>query len=206
MKKEYKLKDEHMKKMKNKEKFVLTTKLLIDPSGKKMGKTESNMVNLNEKPDQMFGQIMAWPDGLIIPGLELCTDIFMEEIKQIDKDIKTDKLNPRDAKAKLAKEVVSIHYNKKEAEKAEKEFNKIFKDKDKPTETPVHKLSDKKYNVLDLLIETKLVLSKGEAKRLIEQGGVKIDNQKITDWQKEITIKNNMIIQVGKRKFIQIKI
>ncbi len=195
-----------MKKMKNKEKFVLTTKLLIDPSGKKMGKTESNMVNLNEKPDQMFGQIMAWPDGLIIPGLELCTDIFMEEIKQIDKDIKTDKLNPRDAKAKLAKEVVSIHYNKKEAEKAEKEFNKIFKDKDKPTETPVHKLSDKKYNVLDLLIETKLVLSKGEAKRLIEQGGVKIDNQKITDWQKEITIKNNMIIQVGKRKFIQIKI
>jgi len=195
-----------MKKMKDKEKYVLTTKLLVDPSGKKMGKTEGNMVNLNEKPGQMFGQIMAWPDGLIIPGLELCTYIPIEEIKQIDKDIKEDKLNPRDAKAKLAKEIISIYYSKKEAEKAEKEFNKVFKEKGKPTDIPVCKLVNKEYDILDLLIETKLVSSKGEAKRLIEQDGVKIDNQKITDWQKEITIKDNMVIQVGKRKFIQIKV
>lgn len=195
-----------MKKMKNKEKFVLTTKLLVDSSGKKMGKTESNMVNLNEKPDQMFGQIMAWPDGLIVPGLELCTYVSMEEISQIDKDIKADKLNPRDAKAKLAKEVVGIYYDKKEAEKAEEEFNRIFKEKEKPSEIPVCKLLNKEYNILDLLIETKLVLSKGEAKRLIEQDGVKIDNKKITDWQKEIIVKDNMVIQIGKRKFIQIKV
>lgn len=195
-----------MKKMKNKEKFVLTTKLLVDSSGKKMGKTESNMVNLNEKPDQMFGQIMAWPDGLIVPGLELCTYVSMEEISQIDKDIKADKLNPRDAKAKLAKEVVGIYYDKKEAEKAEEEFNRIFKEKEKPTEIPICKLLNKEYNILDLLIETKLVLSKGEAKRLIEQDGVKIDNKKITDWQKEIIVKDNMVIQIGKRKFIQIKV
>ena len=195
-----------MKKMKNKEKYVMTTKLLVDPSGKKMGKTEGNMVNLNEKPDQMFGQIMAWPDGLIVPGLELCTYIPMEEIKQIDKDIKENKRNPRDVKAKLAKEIISIYYSEKEAEKAEEEFNKIFKEKGKPTEIPICKLLNKEYDILDLLIETKLVLSKGEAKRLIEQDGVKIDNQKIIDWQKEINIKDNMIIQVGKRKFIQIKV
>ncbi|MBU1255949.1 tyrosine--tRNA ligase, partial [Patescibacteria group bacterium] len=195
-----------MKKMKNKEKYVMTTKLLVDPFGKKMGKTEGNMVNLNEKPDQMFGQIMAWPDGLIVPGLELCTYIPMEEIKQIDKDIKENKRNPRDVKAKLAKEIISIYYSEKEAEKAEEEFNKIFKEKGKPTEIPICKLLNKEYDILDLLIETKLVLSKGEAKRLIEQDGVKIDNQKITDWQKEINIKDNMIIQVGKRKFIQIKV
>ena len=195
-----------MKKMKNKEKYVMTTKLLVDPSGKKMGKTEGNMVNLNEKPDQMFGQIMAWPDGLIVPGLELCTYIPMEEIKQIDKDIKENKRNPRDVKAKLAKEIISIYYSEKEAEKAEEEFNKIFKEKGKPTEIPICKLLNKEYDILDLLIETKLVLSKGEAKRLIEQDGVKIDNQKITDWQKEINIKDNMIIQVGKRKFVKIKV
>ena len=195
-----------MRKIKDKEKYVLTTKLLVDPSGKKMGKTEGNMVNLNEKPDQMFGQIMAWPDGLIIPGLELCTYTPMEEIKQIDKDIKEDKLNPRDAKAKLAKEIISIYYDKKQAEKAEEEFNKVFKEKGKPTDIPVCKLVNKEYDILDLLIETKLVSSKGEAKRLIEQDGVKIDNKKITDWQEKINIKDNMVIQVGKRKFIQIKV
>ena len=195
-----------MKALKDKEKFVLTTKLLIDPSGKKMGKTEGNAVDLDNKPDEMFGKIMSWPDELIVIGLELCTDISMEDILLIDDGIKSGKQNPRDAKAKLAKEVVGIHYNEKEAEKAEKEFNKVFKEKEKPTEIPVCKLANKEYNVLDLLIETKLVLSKGEAKRLIEQDGVKIDNQKITDWEKEITIKDDMVIQVGKRKFIQIKV
>ena len=195
-----------MRKIKDKEKYVLTTKLLVDPSGKKMGKTEGNMVNLNEKPDQMFGQIMAWPDGLIIPGLELCTYTPMEEIKQIDKDIKEDKLNPRDAKAKLAKEIISIYYDKKQAEKAEKEFNKVFKEKGKPTDMPVYKATKQKAKIIDILFDSNLTSSKSRARRLIEEGGVKIDNQKITDWQEEISIRNNMIIQVGKRKFIQIKV
>ena len=195
-----------MRKIKDKEKYVLTTKLLVDPSGKKMGKTEGNMVNLNEKPDQMFGQIMAWPDGLIIPGLELCTYTPMEEIKQIDKDIKEDKLNPRDAKAKLAKEIISIYYGKKQAEKAEKEFNKVFKEKGKPTDMPVYKATKQKAKIIDILFDSNLTSSKSRARRLIEEGGVKIDNQKITDWQEEISIRNNMIIQVGKRKFIQIKV
>ncbi len=195
-----------MRKIKDKEKYVLTTKLLVDPSGKKMGKTEGNMVNLNEKPDQMFGQIMAWPDGLIIPGLELCTYTPMEEIKQIDKDIKEDKLNPRDAKAKLAKEIISIYYGEKEAEKAEEEFNKVFKEKGKPTDMPVYKATKQKAKIIDILFDSNLTSSKSRARRLIEEGGVKIDNQKITDWQEEISIRNNMIIQVGKRKFIQIKV
>ena len=195
-----------MKKMKNKEKYVMTIRLLEDPNGKKMGKTEGNIVSLNEKPSEMFGQIMAWPDGLIIPGLELCTDIPMEEIKQIEQDIKADKLNPRDAKARLAKEIISIHHNSQDAGQAEKEFEKVFKDKDKPSQIPICKLSNKKYNILDLLVEIKLASSKGEAKRLIGQGGVKIDDQKINDWQKEIIIKDGMIIQAGKRKFIRVKI
>jgi len=195
-----------MKKIKNKEKFVLTTRLLSDSSGNKMGKTEGSIVALNEKPNQMFGKIMSWSDNLIISGLELCTNISMEEIKQIEKNIKANKLNPRDVKAKLAREIVSIYYGGKEAEEAEKEFEKIFKDKKNPSDIPTIKLLKKKYNILDLLSEIKLALSKSEAKRLVEQGGVKVDDKKIDSWKEELEIKNEMIVQVGKRKFVKIKI
>jgi len=184
-----------MKKMKDKDKFVLTTKLLVDSSGKKMGKTEGNVVNLDEEPGEMFGQIMSWSDGLILPGFELLTDI---EIKKID--------NPRDAKVKLAREIVSIHHSQEEAEQAEKEFEKVFKDKDKPTEIPEFKTDKKRYQILDLLVETKMAPSKGEAKRLVEQGGVKIDDKKITDWQEIIDVRGSVIIQVGKRNFIKTKV
>ncbi len=206
-----------MKKMKNKEKFVLTTKLLVDPSGQKMGKTEGKMIALSEKPNEMFGQIMAWPDEIIGPGLELCTDILMEEVNQIKEQIKRGKINPRDAKARLAREIVTIHHSQSAALQAEKEFNRVFKDKEKPTEIPVIKTDKKRYQVLDLLVEVaKIVPSKSEAKRLIEQGAVKIDDKKITDWQKpDVDVrgdvkggvrKNFIIIQVGKRKFVKIKI
>lgn len=195
-----------IRKIKDKEKFVLTTKLLTDPKGDKMGKTTGNMVNLDEESNEMFGQIMSWPDGLIIPGLELCTDISMEEIYQIDKDIKEDKLNPRDAKARLAWQIVSIHYSEKEAEKAAEEFNNVFKEKEKPTDIPVYKANKSKVKIIDILFDSKLVSSKGEAKRLIEQGGVKIDDKKIKDCNQEIIIKDKTIIQAGKRKFIQIRI
>jgi len=195
-----------MKSLKNKEKFVLANKMLADSSGKKMGKTEGNMIALNEKPNEMFGQVMAWSDGLIIPGLELCTDVSMEEIEQIEQDIKTERLNPRDAKARLAREIIAIHHNKKAAQKAEEEFERVFKQKQKPSQILAYKAKSKKYQIIDLLVETKMAPSKSEAKRLIEQGGVRIDNQRINDWQKQIEIKDKMIIQAGKRKFVQIRV
>jgi len=184
-----------MKKMKNKEKYVITTKLLEDPNGKKMGKTEGNIVNLDEEPNEMFGQIMSWSDELILPGFELLTDI---EIEKVD--------NPRDDKAKLAKAIIEIFHSKELAEQAEKEFEKVFKDKDKPTKIPIAKVARGDYKVADLLFQTGMASSKGEAMRLIDQGGVKINDQRIDDKHKTITVKDKMIVQVGKRNFIQIKI
>ncbi len=196
---------ELMRAVKGKEKFVLTTKLLVDPTGQKMGKTAGKIITLDEKPDQMYGKIMSWPDEIIILGLELCTDVPMAEIAQINKKIKEDKINPRDAKAKLAREIVSIHHSKAAARQAEKEFNRIFREKEKPSKLPAFKLAAKKYRILDLLVQTKLAPSRSEAKRLVTQGGVKINNQVVKDWQKEIAVKDGLIIQVGKRKFVQIK-
>ncbi len=183
-----------MKKMRNKEKFVLTTRLLVDSTGKKMGKTEGNVVNLDEEPNEMFGQIMAWPDELILPGFELLTDLEVKEVK-----------NPREDKAKLAKEIVKTFHNQELAEKAEKEFNQVFKDREKPTDIPIFKTKPEKTKLTDILTESKLAPSKSEARRLIEQGGVKIDNKIIKDPNEEITPKDKSIIQVGKRNFIQIK-
>ena len=193
-----------MKKIKNKEKFILTTKLLVDPAGKKMGKTEGNMINLDENAENMYGQIMSWPDELINLGFELCTNIPTEEIEKNKKELKSKKLNPRDAKAKLAKEIVALYHGKPAAQKAEKEFNRIFKKKELPSEIPSIKIAAKNINILDLLVKTKLASSKAEAKRLIEQKGVKIDDEIQEDWRKNILIKSVMIIQVGKRKFVKI--
>jgi len=185
-----------MKKMRDKETFVLTIKLLIDPAGKKMGKTEGNMIRLDESPKEMYGRIMSWPDTLISLGFELCTRIPMDEVKKIT--------NPRDAKVKLAKEIVGFYHGRKVALRAEKEFEKVFKKKKLPTKIPTIKIKTKKFAILDLLVKTKLASSKSEAKRLILQKGVKIDGKIQKDWQKVIKIKKGMIIQVGKRKFIKL--
>ncbi|OGZ32084.1 MAG: tyrosine--tRNA ligase [Candidatus Portnoybacteria bacterium RBG_13_40_8] len=189
-----------MKVLKNKEKFVLTTKLLMDPLGKKMGKTEGNMINLDEKPNEMYGKIMSWPDSLIFPGFELCTDLSIEEVNQIKKK----KNNPRDDKARLAREIVAIHHNKVVAQKAEKEFNRVFKERGTPSEVKSYKLGVKNLNILDLLFKTGLASSKSEAKRLVEQGAIKIDKSTVKDWRVKINIKKGIIIQAGKRKFIKL--
>lgn len=192
-----------MKKLKNKEKFVLTTKLLTDPSGKKMGKSEGNMVGTNENPALMYGKIMSWPDGQIIPAFELLTDISEKEIEDISQQLKKG-ANPRDAKARLAREIVSLYHGKNAAQKAEQEFNRVFKQKEVPSEMPAVSIKEKSIDILELLLKAKLVKSKSEARRLIEQNGVKIDNKVQSDWRKTISPKRGMIVQAGKRKFVKI--
>jgi len=191
-----------MNKIKNKEKFVLTTKLLTDSRGQKMGKTEGNVVNLDETPKEMFGKIMAWPDSLIFLGFELCTDLSLEEIGKIKKQ----KNNPRDDKARLAREIVGIHHGKTAAQKAEREFDRVFKEKKMPSAIKTYPITKIKgtTDTASVVVDTGLAPSKSEAKRLISQGAVKLNNKVIKDWQKKITPTKEVILQVGKRKFIKI--
>lgn len=193
---------ELLKKYKSKEKFIITTKLLENPkTGKKlMSKSEGGYIALNDPSNEIFGKVMALPDEAIIPCFELCTEVSLTEIKKL----KQSKINPKDIKARLAREIVTIYHGKKEAEKAGKEFDKIFKEKGLPTKIPGIKINRKKINILDLLVKTKLVSSKSEAKRLILQKGVKIDKKIQQDWKAIIQIKKGLIIQVGKRRFAKI--
>jgi len=190
--------------LKNKEKFVLTSRLLVDPEGKKMGKTEGNMIRLDDSSDEMFGKIMSQPDSLIIPYFELATDITDKGIKMF-KDALEKGENPRNIKFKLAQEIVKTFHSDEESIRAGERFNKIFQEKEKPQDIEEIKVSQKMFGIVDLLCELKLASSKGEARRLVEQGGVKIDDSKITDREAIIGIRDGMIIQVGKRKFVKIK-
>jgi tyrosyl-tRNA synthetase len=194
-----------MKKMKNKEKFVLTTKLLTDPSGKKMGKTEGNVVNLDENPADMFGKIMSWPDSLIVIGFEICTDMPMERIKQTEKDIDSQKLNPRDAKLDLASEITKIYHGEKEAEKAKEYFIRTFSQHKTPED--IQEISVKEgEKLVDIIVKSGNAKSISDARRKIEQGGVEIDGEKITDWKIELGKKyDGKAVKVGKFGFIKMK-
>ncbi|MBI4709320.1 MAG: tyrosine--tRNA ligase [Candidatus Portnoybacteria bacterium] len=194
-----------MKSVKNKEKFVLTTKLLTDPSGKKMGKTEGNMVSMEDSAKDMFGKIMSWPDGQIIPAFELLTDTPLAEIENISCELKEERINPRDPKARLAKKITSFYHGEEAAVQAEKEFSLVFKEGARPLEIPEIKVSEEELNILDLLIKTELIPSKSEAKRLVLQGAIEIDDEIKKDWKETIKIKKGLVIKAGKRKFIKLR-
>ena len=188
-----------MKALKNKEKFVLTLKLLEDPTGKKMGKTEGNMVNLDDNPKDMYGKIMSWPDGLIVPAFEIATNTPWDEILRIKKDLLGGK-NPKDCKMLLAYTIVKMYCGERMAILAENNFKQIFEKGLSPEEIIEFNLGGK--NIVDILVGTKLAKSRGDAKRLIEQGAIEVNNKKITSIN-EVVVKDS-IVQKGKRFFIKI--
>lgn len=190
----------------NKDKDVLTCKLLLGTDGRKMSKTYDNFVAIKDLPSNMFGKMMSIKDELIDHYFELATRLSESEIAEI----KNSSDNPRDIKAKLAKEIVKLYYGEEEANKAEDEFNKVFRNKELPTEMPVYEIGKDTYLISDLLFDTKLVSSKNEAKRLVDGGGVEIIKgeikERIADWKKEVKLEDGDIIKVGSRKFVKIKI
>ncbi len=190
--------------LKQKPQNILTLPLLIGIDGKqKMSQSLRNYIGITEKPEQQYGKIMSIPDNLIIHYFESCTQTSLKEIQEIKKRLSSKKINPRDVKARLAREIVAIYHSKSAALKAEKEFNRIFKEKKAPSSVKSFKVSGKT-NILDLLVKTKLAPSKSEAKRLVQQKAVKLDNRIIKNWQQKITPKKGAILRVGKRRFIKL--
>jgi tyrosyl-tRNA synthetase len=189
---------------KNKEKFVLTVPLLEGTDGKKMSKSWANVINITDEAGDMFGKVMSLSDDLIVRYLTLCTGVSLREISRIESHLRLGKINPKDAKAKLAEEIVSIYYGRKVARIAGKEFEKVFKEKKLPKIIAEVKIGEEKINILELLVKTKLASSKSEAKRLVLQGGVKVDGKVEDDWHKAIEIKRGQVLRVGRRRFVKI--
>lgn len=191
-----------MKEMLNKEKFVITSKLLTDSNGVKMGKTENNGVNLNDDANEMFGKIMSWTDGMMMSAFELCTYITDEEIEKIRMEMMAG-ANPRNIKVRLAKEIVAIYHSKTEADKAEENFVKTFKEGGLPEK--IDEVTATNGDALsDLSVKAGLVKSKGEFRRLVLENAV--SNQetgdKITDPLFKVI--STTIFKIGKRRFLKV--
>ena len=189
-----------MKAVKGKEKFVLTTKLLVDTSGKKMGKTEGNMIALSDSPEDMYGKIMSWTDGMIVQSFELVTDVPADEIADMSTRM-ADGENPMPFKRRLAREIVKALAGEKAAASAEAHFSKVHQSHETPSDMPTFKLRGM-LSLVDALVGSKLVASKTEARRQIEQGGVKVDGEVIKDVN--AVVKAGNVIQKGKRHFVRL--
>ncbi len=197
-----------MKDLKNREKFVVAMKLLIDPSGKKMGKSEGNMISLIGSSKDMFGKVMSWPDEMIYPGFELCTQVSSKDLSIIEDKIKSNE-NPRDLKLQLAYEIVKIYFGEEIAKQEMDNFISQFSNKDLPNNMEDVEI-DKRFKNATELISTAFNISKTSARKMIEQGAVKIyyngEMKKIIEPNKNVEINNDMVLQLGKLKYKRIKV
>lgn len=178
---------------------IITNPIVVGLDGRKMSSSWGNTVNLLDSPKDMFGKIMSLQDESIIDYFTLLTRVDLDLIKTYKKDLQDGK-NPRDYKIILAKEIVAFYFSEAEAKQQEDYFIKTFSNKEMPEELSDFKPQD--YNLVAILTESKLVSSKSEAKRVIEQGGVKVNKEVIRDL--DFVVSKGAILQKGKINFLKI--
>jgi tyrosyl-tRNA synthetase len=178
-----------------KDKTVLTMKLLEDNTGKKMGKTEGNMISFEDSQSEMFGKVMSWNDSMISKGFELCTNFDLSKIN-INQ-------NPRDLKMKLAYEIAKIYHGEKKAKEAEENFENTFAKGGVP-ENVLEVSVKNETKLVDVLLAEKIISSKTEFRRLIGEGAITdMDkNEKVKDTETKVS---KTVYKIGKHRFIKIK-
>ncbi len=192
--------------------IAITMPILVGTDGiEKMSKSLGNYIGVDEPPKEIFGKVMSIPDSIMMDYFKLLTALDSKEIKEIEYSIKKQKLNPSIAKRKLAKTIIKDLYSRKESEEAEENFNLIFKKRKVPDDVTEYKIDSKKLKgskvcLVELLVDSGLAKSKGEARRLIAQGGVRIGDKKIDDPSMEFNLSNinGKVIKRGKRHFKKI--
>ena len=172
----------------------------------KMSKSLNNYIGVKDTPNDMFGKIMSVSDELMYRYYEVITEISQEEITKMKEDINKGILHPMEAKKRLGEEVVKIYHNEEEGKKARDWFENVFSKKNLDVDLPEIELDYKETGVIDLLVkETGLLSSTSEARRLIEQGGFKINDEPVKDVKAAVTIQSGMIIRAGKKKIVKVK-
>lgn len=180
---------------------ILTTPLLEGLDGvNKMSKSLNNYIGITDAPNEMFGKVMSISDDLMWKYYELLTDSTSSEIAAM----KSSGANPRNLKVNLAKFIIRDFHSSAAASAAEDEFNRRFVNKEIPDEIEEKRFAAGTYKLADLLVNARLAASKGESRRLIEQGGVKLNGEKISGGNAEIDLSGEILIQVGKRKFLKV--
>lgn len=183
---------------------IITMPIIPGTDGvEKMSKSLDNYIGINDSPKEMYGKTLSIPDRLMYDFYVLATDIPSASLQDIKAQIEK---NPRDAKRRLARELVALYHSPDAAAAAEDEFDRIFVKKDLPDAIDEQRYGSKSaaVNVIQLLVDTGLAASKGEARRLLEQGGISVNGERITDAKTEIVLDGEKILKVGKRKFLKI--
>lgn len=187
---------------------ILTMPLLEGTDGvEKMSKSLDNYIALEDSPNDIFGKTMSITDELIAKYFELLTEIPGDRLAEIKTQLDSGKVNPMHLKRELARNLVALYYDESAAQEAEAHFDLVHKSKEIPDDIPEYspKTKDGEAWIVDLLTGSNLTSSNSEARRLIKQGGVKIDGEKVTDFNLNISVEEEFVLQVGKRKFVRIK-
>jgi len=175
-----------------------------------MSKSLNNAISFNDPPKEIFGKTMSIPDTLIYKYFRLCTQTTDEELKEIKRQLEEGKTNPRDLKVKLAYELVKKYHSERESRAAQEEFERVFSRREIPADIAEFRIREKfgenEIGALDLLVVSGSASSKGEARRLIEQGAVDIEGRRLKDAKEQIALNKDFVLRVGKRKFLKIKV
>lgn len=184
---------------------ALLMPILVGTDGvNKMSKSLGNYIGINEPPNVMYGKVMSIPDEIMISYYELTTDLEPEEIEEIKRKLEEGTLHPRDAKMRLAREIVKLYHGEEAAKKAEEEFIRVFQKKDVPDDIPEVELANAKVYLPRFMVENKLCSSTSEGMRLIKSGAVKLNGEKVNEL--DIELQNGDVLQVGKLKFVKVKL
>ena len=183
---------------------IITTPILEGTDGvEKMSKSYDNYIGLTDSPSEIYGRTLSIPDSLIGRYFEFATEIPNDKLTAIENDLENGVSNPRDLKRELARELVSLYHDNDAALTAEKEFDALFIQKDEPDDMPEYKLIESE-KLIGIMVKNEMVASNGEGKRMITQGGVRIDKEKVDDIHSTIEPGQNVVLKVGKRKFLRI--
>jgi tyrosyl-tRNA synthetase len=167
-----------------------------------MSKSTGNIVPINTGAEDMYGKLMSIPDFAMGKYMRLATRWSPHEVDALENDVRSEKIHPRDAKMKIAREITSVFYGDVDAQKAEEQFIKTFQHKEVPTEMPEYELKNGQ-TVLDIILDAKMAASRSEARRLFDQKGIRLDGETIE--RGDVAFPHPGVLQVGKRKFLRVK-
>jgi tyrosyl-tRNA synthetase len=184
--------------------IAITLPILVGTDGHiRMSKSVGNAIGINEPPEQMYGKVMSIPDHAMLNYFTLVTRYTPDQISDIKDRLETGKAHPRDIKMELAREIVSIFHGEEAAQRAEEHFVTVFQQRDLPEDMPIYRMKSP-MNIIDLMSDAGLIKTKSEGRRLVQQGGVRLDGRVISEIEAVVELSGEAVLQIGRRKFVRL--
>lgn len=193
-----------LEKLKGREKFVVTVPLLEGLDGRKMSKSYENFIAITDTPGDMFGKVMSLQDDLIVRYFGLITHLDEQEIQSIEQGLQSNKLHPMEAKKRLAWETVKLYHGEEAANKARDNFEEVFQKGSAPKEARTYTAKADRINIVETLVESGIIKSKSDARRLFDQGAIEINGEKAKNMEIDVP-ESGLALRIGKHRFLRIK-